>query len=190
MGNSFSKLKKNIKHRFARTKRNVDRPGAGGRGERVDAPGSLPRPEPPVVTGGNRKQEGNGSNAENETVEPSAASPPRPETGVVTGGDREQERNEPNAGDETVKPTAAGDEKESDWKSTASASAKLLLRGVRDSADAFGPLKSVAGGLCFVLENCEVRSPALSAVHKAHRCSANEGKQTSARIVGTPDQST
>jgi hypothetical protein len=29
---------------------------------------------------------------------------------------------------------------------------------VRDAADAFGPLKSVAGGLCFILENCEVRS--------------------------------
>ena len=39
---------------------------------------------------------------------------------------------------------------------TASAAAKLLLRGVRDTADAFGPLKSVAGGLCFILENCEV----------------------------------
>ena len=45
---------------------------------------------------------------------------------------------------------------ESDWKATMSASAKLLLRGVRDSADAFGPLKSVAGGLCFFLENYEV----------------------------------
>ena len=47
--------------------------------------------------------------------------------------------------------------KKSDWKSTAFATAKLLLRGVRDSADAFGPLKSVVGGLCFILENCEVR---------------------------------
>jgi hypothetical protein len=37
-----------------------------------------------------------------------------------------------------------------------SAAAKLLLRGVNESADAFGPLKSVAGGLCFILENCEV----------------------------------
>lgn len=45
------------------------------------------------------------------------------------------------------------DENRSDQKSTASASAKLLLRGVRDSADAFGPLKSVAGGLCFILDN-------------------------------------
>ena len=51
-----------------------------------------------------------------------------------------------------------GDKNKSDWKSTASATAGVFLRGVRDSADAFGPLKSVAGGLCFILENCEVRS--------------------------------
>ena len=56
----------------------------------------------------------------------------------------------------SVEPAAVTNEKRSDWKSTAFATAKLLLRGVRDSADAFGPLKSVAGGLCFVLENCEV----------------------------------
>ena len=54
---------------------------------------------------------------------------------------------------------AAAGEDGSDWKATVSASAKLLLRGVRDSADTFGPLKSVAGGLCFILENYEVRFP-------------------------------
>ena len=48
------------------------------------------------------------------------------------------------------------DKKKSNLKSAAAATAKLLLRGVRDTADAFGPLKSVAGGLCFILENCEV----------------------------------
>ena len=48
------------------------------------------------------------------------------------------------------------DENKSNWKSTASATAKLLLRGVNESADAFGPLKSVTGGLCYILENCEV----------------------------------
>ena len=56
---------------------------------------------------------------------------------------------------ENAEPSAAMNKKLS-WKSTTSATAKLLLRGVRDSADAFGPLKSVAGGLCFVLDNCEV----------------------------------
>ena len=52
------------------------------------------------------------------------------------------------------------DENKPDWKSTASATAKLFLRGVRDAADAFPPLKSVAGGLCFILDNCEVCSSA------------------------------
>ena len=60
---------------------------------------------------------------------------------------------------ENTVPSAAADEKKSDWKSTASATAKLILRGVRDSTDAFPPLKSAAGGLCFILENCEVGPP-------------------------------
>ena len=58
--------------------------------------------------------------------------------------------------DENAEPSAISNEKKLSWKSTAFATAKLLLRGVRDSADAFGPLKSVAGGLCFILESCEV----------------------------------
>ena len=60
--------------------------------------------------------------------------------------------------DENTEPSTATNDKKSSWKSTALATAKLLLRGVRDSADAFGPLKSVAGGLCFILENCEACS--------------------------------
>ena len=56
----------------------------------------------------------------------------------------------------SAEPGIVADEKKPDWKSTVSATAKLLLRGVRDTADAFGPLKSVAGGLCFILENYEV----------------------------------
>ena len=54
---------------------------------------------------------------------------------------------------------ATADEDGSDWKAMETISAKLLLRGVRDSADALGPLKSVAGGLCFILENYEVCFP-------------------------------
>ena len=68
----------------------------------------------------------------------------------------------PNPAQEALHPNKSEpnttDEKKSDWKSTASATAKLLLRGVNESADAFGPLKSVTGGLCFILENCEVCS--------------------------------
>ena len=47
-------------------------------------------------------------------------------------------------------------ENQPNWKSTVSAAAKLLLRTVRDSADVFPPLKSVAGGICSVLDNYEV----------------------------------
>jgi len=42
------------------------------------------------------------------------------------------------------------------WKSTASATAKLLLRAAKESVDAFPPLKSTVGGLCFILDNYEV----------------------------------
>ena len=119
---SFSRMKKGIKHRLAESKRKSDKPVTGGSAEGVGPSDSLSRPGTPVVM----------------------------------GGDREREGNEPNADDESVGPSAAPNENKSDWKSTASASAKLLLRGVRDSADAFGPLEAVAGGLCFILENCEV----------------------------------
>ena len=43
------------------------------------------------------------------------------------------------------------------WNATAVAAAELLLRGVRDPADAFSPLKPVAGDPCFILDNYEVR---------------------------------
>ena len=56
---------------------------------------------------------------------------------------------------------SAVDENESNLLSLASSGAKLFLRGVRESADAFGPLKAVAGGLCFILENCEVWTPCI-----------------------------
>jgi len=122
---TLSKLKGNIKHRLTGRERRAGKTGASGRGETADPPGSLLQPDPPIAT----------------------------------GSDREREGSEPNAEDESVESTAAPGENKSGWKSNASASAKLLLRGVRDSADAFPPLKSVAGGLCFLLENCEVWSP-------------------------------
>ena len=60
-----------------------------------------------------------------------------------------------NAGSGKTQQDAMGDDKE-DWKSTVSDAAKLLLRTVRDSTDVFPPLKSIAGGLCSILENYEV----------------------------------
>ena len=120
---SFSRFKKDVRHRLGRSKRKADKPGPGGREESVGSSSSFPQPESRVSTGGGREQEGGEPNTENENVGASSAA----------------------------------DENRPDWKSTASSSAKLVLRAVRDSADAFGPLKSVAGGLCFILENCEVR---------------------------------
>jgi len=101
------------------------------------------------------KADNPGAGGSGERIGPSGP-PPQPVPAVVTGGGREQEGIEPNAGGERVEPSADPDENKPDWKS---GSAKLLLRGVRDSANAFGPLKAVAGGLCFILENCEVWLP-------------------------------
>jgi len=44
-----------------------------------------------------------------------------------------------------------------------------LLCGVRDSAGASGPLKSVAGCLCFILDSCEVWSPSRASDSKCLR---------------------
>ena len=105
--------------------------------------------------------------------------------GTSTVPDHKQKHLHP---DENAEPNASANEKKSSWKSTAFATAKLLLRGVRDSADAFGPLKSVAGGLCFILENCEVWSSPTSAIMTLTGTPANEGERTNNGIVGTPGQ--
>ena len=123
-----------LRGRFSRFKRDIKH-RLGGSKHRGDKPGP----------GGREESVG------------SSASFPQPEPRVSTGGGHEQEGGEPNAENESVGASAGVDENRPDWGSTASSSAKLVLRAVRDSADAFGPLKSVAGGLCFILENCEVR---------------------------------
>ena len=48
-------------------------------------------------------------------------------------------------------------ESKSDLGSLMVSAARLTLRGVKEAADAFPPLKAVAGGLCFILDNCEVQ---------------------------------
>lgn len=47
---------------------------------------------------------------------------------------------------------------EPDWKNTTTSAAKLLLRTVERASDALPPLKSAVGGICAILENCEVLS--------------------------------
>ena len=131
--------------------------------------GSRPSPEikrapsPPSVTPISPKQEPDGAwtfspqrlclialldNADTPAVPNRVQDDPHPDEG---------------AGSSTI-----SNEKKSSWKSTAFATTKLLLRGVRDSADAFGPLKSVSGGLCFILENCEVWSDPTLHYHSSY----------------------
>jgi len=52
-------------------------------------------------------------------------------------------------------PNTRNENKFKQWK-FASATAKFFLRGIKESADAFPPLKSVVGGLCFIVDSFEV----------------------------------
>ena len=137
------------------------------------------------LAGKNRKPDEAQAGGRGASAEPSGSLPPQ----AVASGDSGRKGNEPNAEDEIVGPGAGAEENESDWKSAASASAKLLLRGVSSSSDAFGPLKSVAGGLCFILENCEVPlpPPRMSSV-TLMAPAAYEGEQASDRVIGTQSQ--
>ena len=226
--NSFSRLKKDLKHRFRGEKHAPDRMRADAAGETTSSPVSLLRPDPRVITSSHN--EGGGISADPSQTHSGDRSPrpepmpadegrnhpqgrevdiketevgrchsrldPDAEVAVGDGSSRKIGRTssprsviqgtpkqEPDGTwalfphlpcstirlhavdtsmvpdipqDENAEAGVSTNEKKSSWKSTALATAKLLLRGVRDSADAFGPLKSVAGGLCFILENCEV----------------------------------
>ena len=55
-----------------------------------------------------------------------------------------------------------------DWGRTTSSAAKLFLHMVERASDAFPPLKSVAGGLCAILENCEVHPAIVRLVRNTH----------------------
>ena len=57
--------------------------------------------------------------------------------------------------DKVVKLSVATHEGDLNRRSALSATASLL-HGVRDTTSGFVPLKSVAGTLCLILENCEV----------------------------------
>ena len=85
---------------------------------------------------------------------------------------------------ESAEPNTAANEKKPGWRPTASATAKLVLRGVRDAADAFGPLKSVLHprklrGMALVPHSPPVRFTGVL---------ANEGKHTRGRVIGTSGQ--
>ena len=97
----------------------------------------------------------------------------------------EGKREHPGSSGDSTSPGAI-DKKKPNLKSLASSTAKQVLRGIKESADAFPPLKSVAGFLCFVLDNYEVqcgphitKSSGLTLVPEHHSIPPND------RVLGT-----
>jgi hypothetical protein len=88
---SFSGLKKKLKHRLTASKRKPDRTGADADGERVDSTDSFLWPEPHVVAGGGHEREGNGANAGQvrSTGRPPQPGEPEPVPGRGTETDQE-----------------------------------------------------------------------------------------------------
>ena len=69
-------------------------------------------------------------------------------------GTEQDEQSKPS--ENSARPSATG-ENGSNWKSTAYSATKLAINLVKESADAFPPLKSVMGGLSAILDHCDVR---------------------------------
>jgi hypothetical protein len=92
----LSKLKKKLKPQQPGNKRKPERSGADAGGERVDSTGSLPRPEPHVLSGGDHDQEGSGVNVVEghvfSTNRPSQ--PDEPEPVPVRGSEDDREGRE------------------------------------------------------------------------------------------------
>lgn len=70
-----------------------------------------------------------------------------------------------------------------DFKNTISSATKLLIRTAERTSDALPPLKSVVGGLCAILENCEVLSTFVHPAPVLTVLTANDGRQPIDRIV-------
>jgi hypothetical protein len=66
-----------------------------------------------------------------------------------------QSKNPKPSDHKTTDPSAAHED-ESNWKSTAYSTTKLAINLVKESSDAFPPLKSVVGGLSAILQHCDV----------------------------------
>lgn len=75
--------------------------------------------------------------------------------------------------DESIKPSVIIDRNKQDHRPTVSAAVKLLC-GVRGSTDASIPLNTIAGSLCFILENCDVCPPLAYTAHSVYGHSSNQ----------------
>jgi hypothetical protein len=97
---SFSKLKKDFKHRLRGKKEKPDRTGANAAGERVDSSDSLPQPEPRVAAGGHGG-EGSGISTDGRQVRSRGRSP-QPGPVPVSGSDNDGKRREADVGEKEV----------------------------------------------------------------------------------------
>jgi len=88
---SFSRLKKKIKHPLRRTRHKPDGAGSDASGERTASSSPLPRPEPPVVVGGDHDRGGNGTNADRRQVRSTDRAP---ESLPAGGSDNDRQRGE------------------------------------------------------------------------------------------------
>ena len=91
---SFSRLKKKVKHRLTGRKPKSNETRANVGGERVDSTGSRPEPEPRVVAGGSHDQGGKGPDAEGGQTLLTIRPPQPDELGPIParGGMNDQER--------------------------------------------------------------------------------------------------
>jgi hypothetical protein len=84
MRESFSRFKKKLKHPLTKSKRKPDRAGTEAGGERIDATGSLPRPEPHADASGSHEGGDNGGQPFS-TNQPPRPDEPEPVPGRETG---------------------------------------------------------------------------------------------------------
>ena len=89
---SFSRLKKNIKHRLRGKKQKTDRTGVNAAGETVNSSGSLLRPESRIAASGD-DGEGSRISTDKRQVRPGGRSP-QPEPMPAGRSDHDQQRME------------------------------------------------------------------------------------------------
>jgi len=82
----------------------------------------------------------------------------------IPGRDRSNANHQKKSLDHTIDPRATSKGK-SRWGSTVYATTKLAINLVKESSDAFPPLKSVAGGLSAILNHCDVQYISLILPH-------------------------
>ena len=104
--NSFSRLKKDLKHRLRGRKVKLDRTGANATEERVDSSDSLPQPAPRVAASGH-DGEGSRISTDGQQVR-SRDQSPQPEPVPTGGSDDDGKRREANVGGREVSKISSG----------------------------------------------------------------------------------